>query len=107
MKALRLALVAAILSVAVLSYAGERPGPPITKNVVKITLRQAITHPGLVNAMYDQLSIGMLQVEPQGQYVGTVVYSRVIFKIYGTREAWVRFFLSKPKTKGGTKILHE
>ena len=96
MKALKLVLVAAILSTAMISYAGIKPDPPTPRKVVKITLKHALTEPGLVFAMRAQLKIGMLQVEPQGLYIGTVNYNRVTYKIYGTRTQWVRFFISTP-----------
>lgn len=93
MKNLRLAMVAAILSLAMLSYAGVKPSPT-SKTVVKITLKQAQTEPGLVIAMQAQLKISFLKVEKNGLYVGTVYYNNVIYKIYGSRTQWVRFFLT-------------
>ena len=101
MKTLRLAMVAAILSLAMISYAGVKP-TTTGKKVVKISLRQAQTEPGLVNAMHAQLKISFLKVEPKGLYVGTVYYSNVIYKIYGTRTQWVRFFLTTTIKVGPT-----
>ena len=94
MKTLKLTMIAAILSFAMISYAGVEPTPPVAKKVVKITLTQALREPGLVNAMHNQLTVQFLQVEPQGLYVGTVRFNRVVYKIYGSRTAWIRFFFN-------------
>ena len=93
MKTLKLAMVAAILSLAMISYGGIKP-TPISKKVVKITLSQALSEPGLVIAMKAQLKMSFLKVEKHGLYVGTVRYSNVVYKIYGKRTQWIRFFLS-------------
>ncbi len=102
MKTLKLAMIAAILSFAMISYAGVKPTPQQAKKVVKITLTQALKEPGLVNAMHKQLRMSFLQVEPHGLYIATVRYNLVVYKIYGTRTAWVRFFISKSKIAIGT-----
>ena len=102
MKTLKLAMIAAILSFAMISYGGIKPTPHQAKKVVKITLTQALKEPGLVNAMHTQLKISFLQVEPNGLYVATVRYNLVVYRIYGTRTAWIRFFISKSKTAIGT-----
>ena len=102
MKTLKLTLVAAIISFAMISYAGTKPSPQVAKKVVKISLRLALTEPGLVFAMRTQLKVSFLKVEPQGLYVGTVKYNQVVYKIYGTRTAWIRFFLNQSKTAVGT-----
>ncbi|MEN8224047.1 MAG: hypothetical protein ABFS05_01700 [Bacteroidota bacterium] len=107
MKTLKLAMVAAILSIAMISYAGTKPGPVAKTKVVKISLTQALHEPGLVIAMRAQLKISFLKVEPHGLYVGTVYYNKLVYKIYGTRTAWVRFFLSKSKTIVGTNVFHQ
>jgi hypothetical protein len=101
MKTLRLALVAAILSFALISYAGIKPGQNQSKKVVKISLKLALTEPGLVRAMHAQLKISFLKIDQQGQYVGTVFYHQVVYKIYGTRTEWIRFFISTSKTVVG------
>jgi len=100
MKALKLVLIATVVSFAMMSYAGvdkENPAQKVEKErVIKITLRQALTNPGLVCAMYQQLTPAFLQVEQPGLYVGTVRYMHKLIEIYGTREAWVEFFRNKP-----------
>ena len=93
MKTLKLALVAAILSFAVVSYAGIKPSPT-AKKVVKISLRLAQTNPALVKSMCAQLTFSKLKAIPKGPYVGLVHHREVIYKIYGTRTQWSRFFLT-------------
>lgn len=100
MKALRLALVAAILSFAMVSYAGIKPTPV---NVVKITLKEALHDPGLQAEMRAQLKFNSLKVVKPGVYVGVVTYHKTVYQIHGTRTEWVRFFLSKQKSAVGTQ----
>ena len=96
MKTLKFAMIAAILSFAVISYAGVKPQKDHAQKLIKITLTQAVKEPGLVAAMQDQLSMAFLKVEPHGQYTALVKYNLNIYKIYGTRPAWIRFFISTP-----------
>ena len=102
MKTLKLTMIAAILSFAMISYAGVDPKPQQAKKVVKITLTQALKEPGLVNAMHAQLKMQFLQVEPNSLYIGTVFYTNVVYKIYGSRTQWIRFFLNTTKKEIGT-----
>ena len=95
MKSLKLVLIATIVSVAMMSFA-ERPTQPPKENVIKITLEQALTDPGLVCAMYQQLTPALLQIEQPGYYVGTVRYRCKKILVVGTREAWVEFFRNRP-----------
>ena len=103
MKTLKLTMIAAILSFAMISYAGVKPSPQVAKKVVKITLTKALNEPGLVIAMHAQLKMQFLQVEPQhGLYIATVRFNNVVYKIYGRRTAWIRFFLNTAKPGIGT-----
>ena len=97
MKTLKLSMIVAILSVFLIGYANADTKPLPAKKVVKISLVKALEEPGLVNAMREQLSLAFIKVEPNGLYVATVYYNRVIYKIYGTRGEWVKFFLSTSK----------
>ena len=94
MKTLRFALIAAILSFAMISYAGNKQSPP-AKKIVHITLAQALTEPGLVAAMYAQLNMSFLKLEQPGFYSATVKYTNCIYKIYAPRQAWIRFFINR------------
>ena len=97
MKILKLTLIAAILSFAMISYAGVKPQKEHAQKLIKISLTQAVKEPGLVAAMHDQLTMAFLKVEPQGQYTALVKYNLNVYKIYGTRTAWIKFFISTPK----------
>ncbi len=89
MKAIKLALVIAILGCASLSYADVDPGPLS----VKITLKKAMESRSLVRAMYQQIDKSFLQVDQNGYYVARVIFNRNIYVIYGKYEEWIRFFL--------------
>jgi hypothetical protein len=97
MKTLKLTMIVAILSFAMISYAGIEP-TPVAKKVVKISLSHALRTPGLNNVMIMQLQFSDLQVNAHGIYVGTVEYHKVVYKISAKRIAWIRFFLSISKT---------
>ena len=104
MKTLRFALIAAILSFAMITYAADKKEP--VKKTVKITLVQAYKVPGLVTAMRAQLSITFLKLEQPGLYSATVRYNQAIYVVVATRAAWIRFFLNKAK-KGEVNILQQ
>ena len=53
MKALKLVLIATILSVAMLGYSTNDPRNAKKERIIKITLTQAMSDRGLVGAMYD------------------------------------------------------
>lgn len=105
MKTLKLAMVAIILSVAVVCLADSKP--PAAKKVVCISLSQAMSEPGLVAAMYDQLGPAFLGVEHPGYYWATVKYNNVSYRIFAPRKAWKRFFLTKPVGISQKIILHQ
>ena len=62
MKALKFAMVAAILSFAVISYAGIKPKAQASK-YVRISLISALQDPGLKAVMYDQCCMKFLKYE--------------------------------------------
>ena len=102
MKTLKLTMIMAILSFAMISYAGVDTAP-VAKKVVKTSLTRALETPGLVNAMHMQLQFNILTVEPNGIiYVGIVEYHKVVYKIYGERIDWINFFF-KSQQKVGEK----
>ena len=96
MKTVKSILIATIVAVAFMSFA-ESPTHPPKQKVIKITLEQAQTNPGLVCAMYQQLTLALLIPEQAGLYVGVVKYKFKRIEISGTREAWVEFFRHRPK----------
>jgi len=104
MKTVKFALIAAFIACTMVSLAntdGFKSKPKPIK-VVNLTLEKAITIPGLVLAMYDQLSKEDVLANPQLNYVGEVTYNGVLFRISGSREQWIKFFRMKgelPPTK--------
>ena len=94
MKTLALTIMTAIMALAMVTYAGntQKPGHA---NVIKITLQKAMEEPGLVAAMHKQIDISLLKPDQKGLYTAYCVYNKNVYKIYGTREAWVKFFLNK------------
>ncbi|HSG67683.1 MAG TPA: hypothetical protein VK994_03180 [Bacteroidales bacterium] len=107
MKTLKLSMIAAILAVAMISFAGTTPKPAQVKHVIKITLAQAVQEPGLVNAMRDQLDMSFLKLDQHGLYSAYCVYNQNVYKIYGTRDAWVKFFLNKKPKITSINTFHQ
>jgi hypothetical protein len=66
------------------------------KLIVNISLKNALTIPGLVTAMKDQLDPSFLKVE-QEVYVVRVRYGNTIFRITGTHAEWRAFFVFQKK----------
>ena len=96
MKNVKFVLVAAIVSLAMLSYAADIPDRPT--RLVKISLEQAQTNPGLVKAMYDQLNDDFLKLD-QRVYYAVVKYAGKTWLIYGTKKAWTKFFRMNFRTR--------
>ena len=103
MKNVKFALVAAIVSLAMLSYAADIPDRP--GRVVVVTLEQAQTNPGLVKAMYDQLDSDFLKLD-QKVYYATVKYAGKTWLIYGTKKAWTKFFMRNVRAKAKANNQH-
>lgn len=94
MKTLVLSMITAILALTMVSYAGTAPKTNQV-NVIKITLQKAMEEPGLVAAMHRQLDMNFLKPDQHGLYTAYCVYNKNVYKIYGTRDAWIKFFLNK------------
>ena len=96
MKTLRLVMIVTVVSFAMMSIAENSTQQVEKVNIIKITLEQAQADLALVCAMYKQLTPALLMVaDKQGFYSGRVTYNHRVFEIYGTREAWVKFFRYK------------
>ncbi len=93
MKTTKIFIVIAILAFASMSYAkvDNLPHP------IKISLRKACEHRGIVMAIYQQIDPRtFLQNDQHGYYCATVYYHRITYIIYGKYEEWVDFFLRDP-----------
>jgi hypothetical protein len=96
MKSLKFVVIAVLLTFSVVNIAksdgfGTIKAP---KNVISITLQQAVQNPGLVVAMKDQLNPGFLNSNQQ-YYTVSVNYMQYTFKITGTYQEWKSFFSPK------------
>jgi hypothetical protein len=100
MKTLKFAMVAVILSVAMMGYADNWKNNYGKQRVIEITLKEALTHPSLVCAMYEQLTPAKLIPAPFAGYaVGVVKVRHIRFDITGTKDEWRKFFLNEPADK--------
>ncbi|HSG67684.1 MAG TPA: hypothetical protein VK994_03185 [Bacteroidales bacterium] len=107
MKTLKLSMIAAILAVALISFAGTKPKPVQVKYIIKITLAQAVQEPGLANAMRDQIDMCFLKLDHHGLYSAYCGYNNSFYRIYGTRDAWVNFFLNKKPKITSINTFHQ
>jgi hypothetical protein len=93
MKTLKLVLIAALISTALVNSAYADDAHQISgKNVIKLTYLQAIQSPGLVAAMHAQLSGGFLGGPALTNITLRVVYQNHVYMITGTQDQWDLFF---------------
>lgn len=93
MKTLKLVLIAALISTALVNSAfADEARPQSGKNVIKLTYLEAIQSPGLVAAMHAQLSGGFLGGPALTQITLRVVYNNHVYMISGTQDQWDLFF---------------
>ena len=89
MKATKFLIVIAIFAFVSMSYAKTDNLP----HPLKITLRQACEHRGMVLAIYQQIKPGpFLQNDQNTYYTARVYFQRRVFIVYGKYEEWVDFF---------------
>ena len=97
MKTIKLLMIAAVVSVALMGNAENLLQKSDDVRVIKIGLRQAMHDPGLVFAMHQQLTpYFILEQEKADLYAAQVRYQNKIFEIHGTQEAWIVFFRTEP-----------
>ena len=97
MKTLKLIMIATVVSVALMSYADNAKQHVEKVRIIKVFLKQALTEPGLVCAMHQQLTPDFLFVKDKTDlYSAQVRYKHMIVEIYGTRKAWIEFFRKEP-----------
>ena len=93
MKATRLVVIAAIVTVAMLSQTAEATSKPKAgENPIHLTFEEAMTDPGLVQIMYQQLNHRFLDMR-DGDYTARVVYLGIRIYVTGTHTQWYQFFL--------------
>lgn len=105
MKTLKVVLIAAILSFGMTSLPAHSHNKAL--KIINLSLAQAVQEPGLVAAMYDQLSMGSLKFDQNGNLTAIVKYNKNIYRIYGPRTAWQRFFNNRPPVPVAKKYIHQ
>ncbi len=93
MKTLKLLVITALVSAALMSYAKESPKLSTHKEYTKITLEQAIKDPFMAAAMLSQIDRRFLEFQHQGLYKVPFNYEGNYYLIYGTWVQWKRFFI--------------
>lgn len=93
MKTLKLVLIAALISTALVNNAfATEVRPQSGKNVIQLTFLEAIQSPGLVAAMHSQLSGGFLGGPALTKITLRVIYNNHTYMITGTQDQWNLFF---------------
>jgi len=93
MKSLKLVLIAALMSSALVNSAHtDELASQNGKNVIRLNYSQAIQSPGLVAAMHEQLSGGFLGGPALTRITLRVVYQNHVYMISGTQNQWDLFF---------------
>ena len=97
MKTLKFALIAVLVAFTMVSLANadDFKSKPKFKKVVNINYERAITNPGLLTAMYQQLNKDEFLSNLSPIWIADVVYDGNIYRIHGTRGQWMRFFRLK------------
>jgi hypothetical protein len=95
MKAIKFSVIAAIVAITMVSstYADGIKLIPKLKAAVNLNIDQAIKMPGLVRAMYQQVTREQVIAAHQHVYVAKVYYEGKVYFITGTFDQWMRFFL--------------
>jgi len=94
MKNLKVLLITALVSLAIVSYADEKPKN--VKFITKISIEQVFTVPGLAAAIYSQVNPSSLMYVKQQTYHAVVKLNRGTYYVSGSRLAWFTFFQKKP-----------
>lgn len=98
MKTLKFTVIAVLVAFTMASLAspdGFKGKPVPFKKVVNISLEKALGNPGLVAAMYDQVSKEEILNSMSYIFVAEVAYDGNIYRIAGTRPNWLRFIYKK------------
>jgi len=90
MKATKFFLMFALLSFALMSFAGDDVNRDVPK--AKISIVQASHNPGLAKAIYQQVDQSILGGDRPALITAQVRYKNTIFTVFGTHNQWLRFF---------------
>jgi len=97
MKTLKLALVATFVAFAIVSFAnadGFKSKPKFNKMVV-LTIEKALDSPGLVVAIYNQVTPDDVLHYGLPPYIFEVQYNGALYVVSGTRQQWLSFLRIK------------
>ena len=105
MKTLKLTLIVALVACTMASFAnydGIREKPKF-KKVVNVAIENAAETPGLVTAMYSQLDINDYMLDHQLYWTAQINFRENVYRICGSREQWLRFFMKVGEKPAKTK----
>ncbi len=94
MKTIKIIAVLALLAIAGTGFTTSVPRDYMTyphSQVIYLTLQKALTVPGLVQAMQEQLDPSFLNTNQQS-YTQVVYYQSLAYYISGSYDEWVWFF---------------
>jgi len=105
MKTLKIALVAMFVAFTMINmtYADGIKEKPKFKVVVNLNMDQAIQNSGLVRAMYQQVCMQDVLDAHQHVYIAEVVFQGKTYRIKGTFDQWMRFFVMDGMPKANTQ----
>jgi hypothetical protein len=90
MKNLKILLITSFISLALLSYADNRPKQ--VKKITRIAIEQVNTVRGLPGAIYQQVNPAFLSIEHPGYYKAVIKHRGETYLVFGTRKAWLKFY---------------
>ena len=98
MKTLKLVMLAALVAFTAVSMASSS-GDSFkggSKKIYNISFQNAVKNPGLMIAMYQQVSPDIL-LDDKPVYVVFVLYHQTIYRITGSLAQWTKFFNPRGK----------
>ena len=97
MKTLKFAVIAVLVAFTMVSLANADgfKSKPVFKKVVNINLDKAVDNPGLLAAMYNQISKDDILNMTNYVCIFHVNYNGSTYRITGTRPQWLRFIKMK------------
>lgn len=95
MKALKLGLIAILLSLFAVGYADNDPQPKFQKSCcIKISLEDACASRSFVRDIYSQVKISILDGGDQGRLIfAKVRHGRGVYLVFGKYREWEDFFM--------------
>lgn len=95
MKSLKVVMIAAIVAITMVGAANADSFSGSNKTigkVINISLQQAMSNPGLVVAISQQVTIDEVLKSPSVIFTAKVSYKNYTFMISGLHDQWILFF---------------